>query len=62
MRHLTGWRHGEICSLEWADVEGDVIRLQPENAKKVPCQVKLNGELAELIWNCHRRTRSEVVG
>ncbi|HUD75960.1 MAG TPA: hypothetical protein VMQ76_12885, partial [Terracidiphilus sp.] len=31
--YLTGWRKGEITSLEWADVEGDVVRLKGINAK-----------------------------
>ena len=31
--YITGWRKGEIASLLWADVDGDVIRLRPENSK-----------------------------
>jgi integrase len=29
----TGWRKSEILTLEWRDVQGDVIRLRPEIAK-----------------------------
>jgi integrase len=48
--YLTGWRKGEITSLEWADVEGDVVRLKGINAKNGEGrQVVLNGPLAELI-------------
>ncbi len=31
--YITGWRKGEIASLLWVDVDGDVIRLRPENSK-----------------------------
>jgi integrase len=31
--YITGWRKGEVASLVWADVDSDVIRLRPENAK-----------------------------
>src|SRR5262249_926204 len=33
--YLTGWRRGEILSLEWADVDrtAGVIRLRPERSK-----------------------------
>ena len=31
--YLTGWRKGEIASLRWSDVEGDIVRLRGENAK-----------------------------
>jgi integrase len=48
--YLTGWRRGEIASLRWEDVEGDVIRLRAENAKNgEPRSVTLSGELGKLI-------------
>lgn len=31
--YYTGWRKGEVTSLEWRDVEGEVIRLRPEVSK-----------------------------
>lgn len=48
--YLTGWRKGEIASLRWDDVEGDVIRLRAENAKNGQARtVTLSGDLANLI-------------
>ena len=48
--YLTGWRRGEIASLRWEDVEGDVIRLRAENAKNgEPRSVTLSGELGEIV-------------
>jgi integrase len=48
--YLTGWRKGEIASLRWSDVEGDVIRLRGENAKNGEGRsVTLSGDLADLI-------------
>jgi integrase len=47
---LTGMRKGEIASLAWEDVDGDVIRLRAENAKTGEARmIPLEGELAELI-------------
>jgi integrase len=47
---LVGWRKGEIASLAWADVDGDCIRLRPENSKNGEGRViVLEGGLAELI-------------
>ena len=43
----TGWRKGEILTLEWRDIHGDVIRLRPEIAKNKDGRVIiLLGELA----------------
>jgi integrase len=48
--YLTGWRKGEIASLCWSDVEGDVVRLRGENAKNGEGRsVTLSGDLADLI-------------
>ena len=46
----TGWRKSEILTLEWRDVQGDVIRLRPEIAKnKDGRMIILVGELANII-------------
>ena len=48
--YLTGWRKGEIASLRWADIEGDLVRLRGENSKNGEARsVTLSGDLAELI-------------
>jgi integrase len=47
---LTGWRVGEMCSLTWASVYSDAIRLRRENSKnKRGRELPLVGELAEVI-------------
>lgn len=48
--YVTGWRRGEIASLRWSDVDGDVVRLRGENAKNGEGRsITLDGELADLI-------------
>jgi integrase len=48
--YLTGWRKGEIRSLQWEDVDGDVIRLRAENAKNGKARsVAIEGELAKVL-------------
>jgi len=48
--YLTGWRKGEITSLRWEDVEGDIIRVRSGNTKNGdPRSVTLGGVLGELI-------------
>jgi len=43
-------RKGEVASLRWEDLDGDVIRLQAENAKNSnPRSVPIDGELEKLI-------------
>jgi integrase len=55
----TGMRKGEIASLAWEDLDGDVLRLRGENAKNgEPRLIPLEGELAELIER--RRARRQV--
>jgi integrase len=48
--YLTGWRKGEIASLCWSDVEGDLVRLRGFNSKNGEARsVVLTGDLAQLI-------------
>jgi integrase len=49
--YLTGWRSGEIKSLVWDEVSGDVIRLRAENSKNRESRIVTfeSGELAELM-------------
>jgi integrase len=57
--YLVGWRSGEIRSLKWKDVDGDVIRLRPEHSKNGEGRViVLAGELAALF---ERRKASRQV-
>lgn len=62
--YLTGWRKGEIASLRWSDVEGDVIRLRAQNAKNGEARtVTLSGVLADLIEQrkAERQVKTEGV-
>src|SRR6266571_2808275 len=49
----TGWRKGEVLTLRWRDIQGDVIRLRPEIAKnkegRVIVMTGALGEVAEII-------------
>src|SRR5262249_6219956 len=46
----TGWRKGEILTLAWRDIQGDVIRLRPEIAKNKDGRIIiLVGEIANII-------------
>jgi integrase len=48
--YLTGWRKGQIATLQWSDIDGEVIRLTGETVKTKSVQVlALAGELAEII-------------
>jgi len=59
----TGMRKGEIASLAWEDLDGDVLRLRGENAKNgQPRLIPLEGELAELIERRRARRQVEVEG
>jgi integrase len=51
----TGMRKHEIASLEWSDVDGDVITLKGENAKNgEPRTVPIEGEIASVIEECRK--------
>jgi integrase len=46
----TGWRRTEIFTLEWHDIQGDIIRLRPEIAKSKDGRVLIMvGEIANII-------------
>jgi integrase len=49
--YLTGWRSGEIKSLVWDEVSGDVIRLRSADSKNRESRIVTfeSGELAELM-------------
>lgn len=50
--YYSGWRKGEVCSIEWGDVDiaGKVIRLRPENSKTSESRIlMLEGELWDVI-------------
>lgn len=58
--YLTGWRKGEIASLRWSDLEGDLVRLRGENSKNGEGRtVTLSGDLADLIER--RKVQRKVV-
>lgn len=57
--YLTGMRRGEIVSLRWADLDGDVLRLQAKHSKnRKPRSIPLVGELADIIER--RKTARQV--
>jgi integrase len=46
----SGWRKGEILTLEWKDMQGDIIRLRPEIAKNKEGRIIIvMGEIANII-------------
>ena len=48
--YLSGWRSGEMKSLEWRDVGAEAIRLRAEKSKnKKPRVLPLRGELVEIV-------------
>jgi integrase len=48
--YYTGWRKSEILTLEWRDIQGDVIRLKPTIAKnKEGRMIIAVGELANIL-------------
>jgi integrase len=60
--YLSGWRKGEMQSLEWRDVGTDVIRLRRENSKnKNPRLLPLRGELAEIIERARQARKPDCV-
>lgn len=48
--YLTGWRKGEISSLRWEDIDGELVELRGAYAKnEEPRAVILSGDLEALI-------------
>jgi integrase len=57
---FAGWRKMEILTLEWRDIQGDVIRLRPEIAKNKDGRVLIMvGEIAAIIER-RRQQRFEL--
>lgn len=60
--YLSGWRSGEMKSLEWRDVGADAIRLRAENSKnKKPRVLPIRGELAEIIERAREARQPDCV-
>jgi integrase len=58
--YLSGWRSGEMKSLEWRDVGVDAIRLRAENSKNKKQRVlPLRGELAEIVGRAKDKRKPE---
>jgi integrase len=50
--YLSGWRVGEMCGLEWADVDqarGIIRRLAKRSKNAEPRTLPILGELAEVL-------------
>src|SRR5437870_4047838 len=48
--YLVGWRKGEVSSLDWTQVEGNIIRLKGEDSKNgEPRLIVCTGELLEIL-------------
>ncbi|HUY28386.1 MAG TPA: site-specific integrase [Candidatus Binataceae bacterium] len=63
--YYSGWRVGEMRSLQWRDVDlsGGVIRLRIENSKNKRGRVlPLRGEIREIIERAHGRRIPECLG
>lgn len=60
--YLSGWRLGEMKTLEWRDVDlaGRVVHLRPEISKNKDGRLlPLSGELLEIINRAHARRRPD---
>jgi integrase len=58
--YLSGWRSGEMKTLEWRDVDlhNQMISLRPENSKnRQGRKLPLTGELLEVLKRAHSRRR-----
>lgn len=60
--YLSGWRLGEMKSLEWRDVDlaGRVVHLRPEISKNKDGRLlPLSGELLEIVDRAHAKRRPD---
>jgi integrase len=58
--YLSGWRSGEMKSLEWRDIGTEAIRLRAENSKNKKQRVlPLRGELAEIVQRAKDKRNPE---
>jgi len=56
--YYSGWRRGEMTTLEWRDVEETAIRLRPEVSKNKAGRIlPLSGELLDIIERARTRRR-----
>jgi integrase len=61
--YVTGMRKGEVASLAWSDVEGDVLTLRGENSKNDEARtIPLVGELGEIVKRRQAARRLEENG
>jgi integrase len=59
----TGWRKGEIASLDWSNVQGDMIRLRPDHAKnRHGRSVPIVGAPVDVIERRQKARQVEVDG
>jgi integrase len=58
--YMSGWRSGEMKTLEWRDVDphNQMISLRPENSKnRQGRKLPLTGELLDILKRAHSRRR-----
>jgi len=59
--YLVGWRKSEVSSLDWTEVEGNIIRLKGEDSKNgEPRLIVCTGELLEILERRRAARRIET--